>query len=160
MAWFIEFFLFGLDELEEPGFADAVVRRFDKKTFDQGREGFGLGLFGRGGFPSHEAPLAGMDFQNALGGQFADGFLDRVGVDPKFLAEGSHRREPVAGEEPLGSDGAFHGMDDLFIDRLAGLELDGKGKHGKERTNAARVFCIAVHGIHTQAENIGVVSAV
>jgi len=145
-----------LDELKEPGFADAIVRRFDKKTFDKGTESFDLGLLGRGGLPSDKAPLARMNLQNALCREFANGFLDGVGVDSEFLAEGSHRRKPVASDELLGSDGAFHSMDDLFIDRLARLKFDGKWKHRqewKDSTRVLRVLTIAVHSAFAQVKN-------
>jgi hypothetical protein len=134
MALFIEFSLFGLDQLEEEGFADAQVRRFDQELLDQGAEGFDLGLPGGGALRPHKAPLPWMNLQNALGREFADGFLNGVGIDPELLADGAHGREPVARQKPPGCHGAFDGMDELFIDRLTGLELDGKRKHGKERT--------------------------
>jgi hypothetical protein len=58
----------------------------------------------------------------------------RVRVDSELLAEGPHRREAIARTKLAGDDRARDRVDDLFVDRNAGLECD------RERSTAGEVF--------------------
>ena len=81
---------------------------------------------GAGGFLD-DGTDAGQGLEEAAGHQVGNDLVGGVGVDAEFLAELADGGEAGTGGELALEDRLLHGVDDLFVDREAGLELNLEG---------------------------------
>lgn len=117
------------DEMEKFLQRKAVMGSFYQKLFNHGFQHFKL-LIALGGLTvSNETPLPWVCFQNAFIRQFADGFLDSIRIHPQFAADDPHGGHLLTGNQLAGGNRLLHRSDDLFVDRLTGLEGKEKWQH-------------------------------
>jgi hypothetical protein len=88
-------------------------------------------LGGAAGLEEATGTLAGLD--DAFGFEFGVGAGGGVAVDAEFLGEGADGGEGLTWAERAAGGGVLHLLDDLEVDRDAGLEVD-VGEHGDVET--------------------------
>src|SRR5258708_712522 len=82
-------------------------------------------VFAQGGMIFFEETAAsGKSFDDAEAFQFGIGFGDGVAVDAKLFRQRTDGGERFAGAEGAGSSGGLDLLDQLQVDREAGLEID------------------------------------
>ena len=77
----------------------------------------------------HDGADPRLDGEEALRRQVRDDLVRGVGIDAQFLAELPHRGETAPGLELALQDRLLHGVDHLFVNRSARLDLNAEGKH-------------------------------
>jgi len=90
-----------------------------------------IGSFGLGGGRAlgDNGHRARANFEEAGVGETGDYFVGGVGIDFELFTEGADGRKFVPGTELAGDDGLGGSIDNLLVDRSAGLELHVKQNH-------------------------------
>jgi hypothetical protein len=128
----MDFVMVLADEVEEFVGREPMVGGFDEELLDEWLEGAHALGTQAGPAIGHEASGTGVAGEHAFIRQATDGLLDGIRVHTQLAADHADRRHLRARLELAGGDGFFHRTDDLFVDRLAELDLDGEGKHGAQ----------------------------
>jgi len=83
-----------------------------------------------GGALGDDGSESRVDFEEALGHEFRDDFMGRIGVNLQTLAEGTNGRESLTRRHVAGEDGFLGSVDYLLVDGDARLESDAEWDHG------------------------------